>query len=264
MEYMSKISGSSDRKGSITTILSQIGASFKIQQFEDVENIVVSFNPSSKRLVIGAHWDADEGSDGANDNASGCSVLLHIIEAVLAEPAFSKSVDFVFFGEEEQGGIGASRYLESVEKGNISAMVNADVCGFGDHILLSDKGNLSNPLFFGLMDEALLTKHNVQLPGFLPQGDDCIFDGNGIPSVSICTAERNAFSVFSEIGHKIAAKQPITEEDQEAFLSLDVVKTMHGGEFDNISYLTGEAVKMVASFLIEGLLNSSLSSITSV
>ena len=253
MEYISKISGSSDRKGSIIEILSQLGASFQVQQFEDVENIVVSFHPGDKRLVIGAHWDADEGSDGANDNASGCSVLLHVIEAVLAEPAFGKSVDFVFFGEEEKGGIGASRYIESVGKENISAMINADVCGFGDHILLSDKGNLSNLLFFGLMDEALLKKHNVQLPGFLPQGDDCIFEWSGIPSVSICTAEGDAVAVFSEIGRKIATEQPITEADQEALMGLDVVKTMHGGDFDDISYLSGEAVKMVADYLSDGL-----------
>ena len=255
MEYMKKIAGSSDRKGSIMAILSQMGANFKVQQFEDVENIVVSFNPSDKRLVIGAHWDADEGSDGANDNASGCSVLLHTVKSVLAEQFFSKSVDFVFFGEEEKGGIGASRYIESVGKENISAMINADVCGFGDHIILSDKGNLSNPLFIGLMDEALLKKHNVQLPGFLPQGDDCIFEWSGIPSVSICTAEYNAVTVFAEIGRKIVTEQPITEKDQEALMSLDVVKTMHGGEFDNISYLTEKAVKLVADYLTDGLLN---------
>ena len=255
MEYMSKISGSSDRKSSIMAILSQMGADFRVQQFEDVENIVVSFHPGSKRLVIGAHWDADEGSDGANDNASGCSVLLYVIEAVLAEQAFGKSVDFVFFGEEEKGGIGASRYIESVGKENISAMINADVCGFGEHILLSDKGNVSNPLFFGLMNEALLIRHKVLLPGLLPQGDDCIFEWSELPSVSICTAEYNAFTVFSEIGRKIASGQQISEKDQEAFMSLDVVKTMHGGELDHISHLTGKATKMAADYLADGLLN---------
>ena len=255
MEYMSKISGSLDRKGSIMAILSQMGANFHVQQFEDVENVVVSMNTGNKRLVIGAHWDAEEDSAGANDNASGCSVLLHTIEAVLAEPAFDKSVDFVFFGEEEKGGIGASRYIESVGKEHISAMVNADVCGFGDHILLSDKGNVSNSLFGGLMDEALLDKHKVQLPRFLPQGDDCIFEWNGIPSVSICTAESDAVAVFSEIGRKIAAEEQITEKDQEALLDLSVVKTIHGGEFDNISYLSGKTVKMVADYLTDGLLN---------
>lgn len=263
MEYMSKIAGSSDRKSCITTILSQMGADFQTQQFEDAENIIVSFNQSNKRLVIGAHWDAEEGSNGANDNASGCSVLLRVIETVLSEPKFCKSIDFVFFGEEENGCIGASDYIESVGKENISAMVNVDVCGFGNQILLSDKGNLSNPLFGGLMDETLLKKYKVQLPGFLPQGDDYIFELNDIPNVSICTAECNAVTVFTEIGRKIATEQPITEKDQEALLRLDVVKTMHGGEFDDISYLTSGAVEMVASFLIEGLLNGSISGMTS-
>ena len=255
MEYMRKISGSEDRKASIMAILSQMAASFSVQQFSDVENIVVSCNPGGKRLVIGAHWDAEEGSAGANDNASGCSVLLHTLEAVLAAPDFSRSVDFVFFGEEEKGGIGASRYIEAVGKDNISAMINADICGFGDHILLNDKGNVSNPSFFGLMDEALLAKHKVQLPGFLPQGDDCIFEWSQLPSVSICTAEWDAVTVFSEIGRKIATDEPITEKDQEALLGLSVVKTIHGGELDDISHLTGKATKMVADYLSDGLLN---------
>ena len=256
MEYMRKIAGSPDRKGVIMELLSGMGAHFEVQHFEDVENVVVSLNPSSKRLVIGAHWDADEGSSGANDNASGCSVLLHVIKAVLSAPSFAKSVDFVFFGEEEKGGVGATRYIEAVGKESIFAMVNADVCGFGDHILLSDKGNVANPLFGGLMDTALLEKHKVQLPGFMPQGDDCIFEWAGIPSVSICTAEYNAVTVFAEIGRKIAAEQEITEQDQAALVGLDVVKTMHGGEFDDISYLSSEAVKMVADYLSDGLLHN--------
>ena len=36
-------------------------------------------------------------------------------------------------------------------------------------------------------------------------------------------------------------------------MGLDVVKTMHGGDFDDISYLSGEAVKMVADYLSDGL-----------
>ena len=255
MKYVSEISGSSNRKEAIIAILSRMGANFKVQEFEDAENIALSFNTSDKRLVIGAHWDADADSKGANDNASGCSVVFHTIESVLADPSFDKSVDFVFFGEEEKGGIGASRYIEYVGKEKISAMVNADVCGFGNHILLNDKGNLSNEFFFGLMDEELLKKHNVQLTGFLPQGDDCIFDMNEIPSVSICTAEHDAVAVFLEIGRKLAAEEPITEQDQEAFMSLSVVKSIHGGEFDDISYLNEGAIKMVSDYLSDGLLN---------
>ena len=255
MKYINKIAGSADRKGSIIEILSEMGASFSVQHFDDAENIVVSFNPSDKRLVIGAHWDADEDSKGANDNASGCSVLLHTIETVLSHPDFNKSVDFVFFGEEEKGGIGATDYIAAVGKENICAMINADVCGLGDKILIHDKGNVSNPSFRGLMDEELLKKHGIQLPGFLPQGDDCIFEWNTIPSVSICVADLNAVAVFSKIGRKIATEQPITEEDQGALMSLDVVQSIHGGKFDNASCLSENTAKMVADFLAEGLLS---------
>ena len=255
MKYISKIAGSADRKSSIIEILSQMGVSYNVQQFDDAENIVVSVNPNDKRLVIGAHWDADEDSKGANDNASGCSVLLHVIERMLSEPNFHKSVDFVFFGEEEKGGIGAADYIKAVGKETICAMMNADVCGFGDKILLYDKGNVSNPSFEGLMDEALLKKHDIQLPGFLPQGDDCIFDLNEIPSVSICVADLNAAKVFAELGRKITADEPITEQDQAALMSLDVVQSIHGGKFDDISFLSESATRMVADFLADGLLN---------
>ena len=255
MEYMKKISESVDRKGTIMEILSQMGASYHVQQFPCVENIVVPFHEGNERLVIGAHWDAVEGSDGANDNASGCSILLHVIEAVLSVPTFQKRVDFVFFGEEEKGGVGSSHYIESVGKENVRAMVNVDICGFGDQILLYDKGNVSNSGFGGVMDEGVLKAHRVQLPGYLPQGDDYIFEASEIPSVSICTADPAATAVFSEIGRKLATDQPITEEDQEAFMCLDIVKTMHCGELDDISHLNGEAVKMVADFLSDGLLH---------
>ena len=45
MEYMRKIAGNSDRKGVIMELLSQMGAHFTVQQFVDVENVVVSLNP---------------------------------------------------------------------------------------------------------------------------------------------------------------------------------------------------------------------------
>ena len=256
MNYVERIAVTSqeERKNAILSVLDELGLPYEIHDTvwneKPVSNFIVSLNPSDHRLVIGSHWDSVADSTGANDNASSCSILLRLCEHLRDT---EKSVDFVFFGEEEKGGIGASRYIESVGKENISAMINADVCGFGDHVLLSDKGNLSNPLFCGLMDEALLKKHNIQLPGFLPQGDDCIFEWGGIPSVSICCAEGDAVAVFAEIGRKIATEQPITEADQEALMGLDVVKTMHGGEFDDISYLSGEAVKMVADYLSDGL-----------
>ena len=83
------------RKNAIINSLAGIGVPYFIQEFEDASNIVVSQNPSSRRLVIGAHWDSVENSTGANDNAAGCSALLHVIEKLAGKT--KKSIDFVFF-----------------------------------------------------------------------------------------------------------------------------------------------------------------------
>lgn len=82
MKYVRLIASADQniRKNAIINSLAGIGVPYFIQEFEDASNIVVSQNPSSRRLVIGAHWDSVENSTGANDNAAGCSALLHVIE----------------------------------------------------------------------------------------------------------------------------------------------------------------------------------------
>ena len=256
MEYIKRIAEarSSDRIKVISEILAELGAEFQVQKFEDVENIVVTFGSGEKRTVIGAHWDVEEGSCGGNDNASGCAVLLHTIKELLSQKKLQKRVDFVFFGAEELGGIGATRYIEAVGSENIVAMANFDMCGFGNQILVNDKGNLANPLFGGLMEQTLLERRKVTLPGFLPQGDDYIFDLNNIPNISVCTADGEAATFFAAFGKKLAAEEPMGEEVQEAFMRLDVVKTMHGGELDDISFLNGGAIAAVADYLLDGLM----------
>lgn len=254
MEYVKRIAQSEDRKQAIEEILIEMGAKFSVQSFEETENLVLSFGAGGKRLVIGAHWDVEDGSCGGNDNASGCAVLLHTIKALLSQKELQNRVDFVFFGAEELGGIGATRYIEFVGRENIAAMVNFDMCGYGDTILINDKGNRASPLFGGLMAESLLKQHKVLLPGFLPEGDDYIFALQEIPSISVCVADQAAAEFFAAFGKKLAAEEPVTEEDQAAFVSLGVVKTMHGGELDDIAYISSEAIEMTATYLFDGLM----------
>ena len=40
------------------------------------ENIIVRFGHGEKKIVVGAHYDAVEGSPGADDNGSGVAVVL--------------------------------------------------------------------------------------------------------------------------------------------------------------------------------------------
>ncbi len=258
MKYIEKIAktNQSERKQAIIDILNEMGVKFHFQKSHvgehDVENIIVSCNPSDKRLVIGAHYDSVDGSTGSNDNASGCSVLLHTIERLKRT---EHSVDFVFFDREEYIDHGSEAYLSIVGKENISAMINLDMCGYGDKIVVSHKGNVDNGAFWGVMNKQTLSKHAVTLVGFLPNGDDDRFDECAIPNISVCTLGQKDTEFFAYLGNLLKEGKQPTEDDQQRFLSLDVISTMHLGKNDNISSCNQLAVDKVSQWLVDGLSN---------
>lgn len=256
MKYIERIAkiDQAERKQAIIDILDEIGVRFVLQKAHvgehDVENIVVSCNPSDKRLVIGAHYDSVEGSTGANDDASGCSVLLHLIERLNNT---GHSIDFVFFDREEYIDHGSEGYLNVVGKENVSAMVNLDMCGYGDRIVVSDKGNAGSGAFYGILDKKTTDKHEVTVVGFLPNGDDDRFADNNIPNISVCTLGSEDTRFFLHMGKLLKEGKQPTEEDQKQFMSLDVVSTMHLSKNDNISSCSQLCIDKVTEWLTEGL-----------
>lgn len=256
MKYIERIAkiDQLERKQAVLDILNEQGVKFVLQNARVgdhcVENIVVSCHPSNTRLVIGAHYDSVDNSTGANDNASGCSVLLHLIERL---KYIKRSIDLVFFDREEYIDHGSEAYLNVVGKENISAMINLDMCGYGDTVVISDKGNVGNSAFYGILDKKTIDRHAVTTVGFLPNGDDDRFTDCNIPNISVCTLRNQDIVFFQQIGKLLKEGKQPTEEDQKHFLSLDVVSTMHLGENDNISSCNQLCVNRVTQWLLDGL-----------
>ncbi|MEX0619029.1 MAG: M20/M25/M40 family metallo-hydrolase [Pseudohongiellaceae bacterium] len=107
---------------------------------------VIGLLPGSDRslgarpLVIGAHFDhlgVDESTGraypGADDNASGVSVLIEVASRLNRTFAPRRPVLFVAFGGEESGLLGSSRFLENPPRGydsnELFAMINLDSVG---------------------------------------------------------------------------------------------------------------------------------------
>lgn len=256
MKYVERIAkiGRDERIAAIKSILEENDISYFVQKEKvgehEIENIVVSLNPTDSRLVIGAHWDSVEGSSGANDNASGCTVVLHLIEALKNT---DKSIDFVFFDREEYEDHGSTGYIQATGTEKISAMINLDIVGTGSKIVVSDKGNVDNAAFLGAMNKENIDKHGVTTVFFLPNGDDDRFVEANIPNISVCTIDDNDLDFFLYLGEKIKAGKPLDKEDEERFMKLDIISTMHLGENDNISCLKQESIEMVTNWLADGL-----------
>ncbi len=65
----------------VQSVLEKIGINYTIQEcrWPKIRNIVVDFSPGvSRRVLFSVNYDAVIGSPGANDNASGVSVLLEL------------------------------------------------------------------------------------------------------------------------------------------------------------------------------------------
>ena len=85
-------------------------------------------------VIIGAHYDTVEDTQGANDNASGVSALM-AVAARVRDGAYPFEIRFILFGAEEIGLFGSRHYAQEMSAGEIAdtvAMLNLDVVGSGD------------------------------------------------------------------------------------------------------------------------------------
>ena len=103
---------------------------------KEVHNLIFEKAGSEEIVVIGAHYDSVSLTPGADDNASGVAVLLHLAEK-LQQEQFQRTVRFVFFTNEEppyflSDDMGSEVYAKRCreKKENIVAMLSLETMGF--------------------------------------------------------------------------------------------------------------------------------------
>lgn len=258
LEYVSKIAFADQEKRriSLINILRENDLPFILQRAKQnnhwVENIIISINPSNHRLVIGAHYDSVEGSTGANDNAAAVSILIQLAKQLVGKT--ERSIDVVFFDREEYVDHGSDAYITFIGKGNIAAMINLDMCGFGDTISIAVKGNIGNEDFGNVLIPEIIEKHKVFTLGFIPNGDDVRFSDNSIPNISIAMLPKNNAEFFERIADMIKKGEGMTQGIQNEFIGLEVVATMHNAPNDNIDCVSEESMELLYQYLLDGLL----------
>lgn len=92
-------------------------------------------------IIICAHYDSDKNSLGANDNASGCSVILETARLLKNVPS-DYEIRFVLFGMEKYFNAGSNEYV-----GKLSEKEKQHVKGVIDIDSIAQKNNV-NPIIY--------------------------------------------------------------------------------------------------------------------
>ena len=237
------------RKTALIQQLETIGVDYETQRsMVDgllVENFIVKFGDAQKRIVIGAHYDSVDGSTGANDNASGVSILLEVIKQFHSKPP-AASLEFVFFDYEEVHALGSKLYVEEYGS-DVLAMINLDICGVGDHVLIAPQKNLQSGILAQAVQKVDQSVAPFGILDKLPPGDDCTFEEHGIPNISVCILEERDVQPMSVLF------SGQTDVPKTAFPS--IIETMHNGSRDTVEIITQEALEMVYQFVYELTIN---------
>lgn len=237
------------RKEQILKILEKEQVPFQISRYnppESIENISISFQPDVKRrILVGAHYDSVPGSTGANDNASSVGILIQYA-CYQQKQKVQIPLDIVFFDKEECGQLGSKLWLEKHPDTNYIAMINLDICGVGDQIVIATNQFKDEDSSF-LSNENRM-KYHVSRVSSLPPSDDRSFSVKKISTISIAALPSNDVLILEKI---LLANKNMEERPKDT--NMYITRTVHNGPEDNISVIDQNTLERVYNYLISGL-----------
>lgn len=207
-----------------------------IESFEayNICGIVPGTVKPDSLIVITAHYDhlGGMGSStyfpGANDNASGVSLLLSLARHYAANPA-PYSIAFICFGAEEAGIVGSKYFTEHplTDLQKIRFLLNVDLVGTGETGITVVNATL-HPNEFELLNKIndakkYLVKINPR--GKAANSDHYFFTEKGVPAFFIYT--QGGISAYHDIFDK-ASTLPLTEFEDLFRLFTDFNQSLMG------------------------------------
>ncbi|OIB58926.1 M28 family peptidase [Natrialba sp. SSL1] len=149
-------------------------------------NVVGTLGPDTEETVlVGAHVDGHDISEGALDNASGVAVLCEVARALAdREGDLERKVTLIGFGAEEFGLVGSMKYAKNTDLENVLGIVNCDGAGRARDLIAKTCG-------FPKMQEVITDvidslRHPVRIvSGVNTHSDHWPFVQRGIPGVQL-------------------------------------------------------------------------------
>ncbi len=247
-----------ERRDALSSVLSEEGLEYFIQEAPPEQGnpmgtfnfILTPRNDKTPYLLLGAHYDAQYGSSGANDNAAGVCIL---IDLALAFREKDMPIRFAFFDGEESGLTGSRLYLGESGTGDITGYINLDVCGYGDTIAVYGKGHEKKPFFAAFGEKERLQTYNAQMVRYLPDSDNKSFIKAHVPALSICIVPRWDIAYLKALASYGGAFIGRPPEFSMMESEMEVMTTMHGGYRDSPEFVEDEAMKQVYDYVYDAL-----------
>jgi aminopeptidase YwaD len=182
-----------DLKTAVVDIRSKVVKDF---QCKNICGFINGTENNDSLIVFSAHYDHLGGLGkktffpGANDNASGVSVLLNLAAHYRENPPRYKTL-FIFFAGEEAGLIGSRFFVESkaVDLKKIKFLVNLDLLGTGDDGIMVVNGAIHEKQF-ALLNQVNSEKQlvkEIKKRGKAQNSDHYWFSEAGVPCFFIYT-----------------------------------------------------------------------------
>lgn len=239
----------------LLTMLKSAGIPYHIQKSKYAENIILfPENYDKNNIVFTAHYDIVFGSCGANDNGAAITILL-LLARHLTQHA-DKSIMIVFLDREETGGMGCDLFFRTHCAGIV---VNMDVCGCGDRIVICDETSYHNdyaPFFRSAMTKNIMESdafpycdgRHAERMGFdvwsisvFPEHDALHMAGNRLPMYlkdKMYRHEQDISFLYQYMVHDIMAQ------------NLEINKYMHCAIYDDMEHINYNIMQQLYNYLI--------------
>jgi len=105
------------------------------QLFTEGNNVIATHpgtDPEAETVILAAHYDTVARSPGADDNATGIATLLEAAH-LFAPLETPRTLQLVFFDQEETGLLGSTAFAETVAPSPVSVAIILDMVGYACH-----------------------------------------------------------------------------------------------------------------------------------
>ncbi|MEM9951908.1 MAG: M28 family peptidase [Chloroflexota bacterium] len=193
-------------------------------------------------ILIATNYDSVEGSIGANNNGASVAILLSILRVfhfIRGRKKQALPLEFAFFDGHHEHMVGGRSFAEAIYPENIHLMINLDLCGIGDMVLLSAghyvESSPARQALYKLND----AKHlNYRLLDLLPPSNDAPFEARGIPTISVSIAPED------DITPIVGVAVSMRNEENVALLP-NVYECIHHPERDTLDIIEVDAMRQV-------------------